>query len=122
MRPISALHLSLAALIILSAGCSSNKSKIEGTKWSSQAAVVKGVNAPAGALSLDFAKDGSLVYRAGPQTFTGKYSLGMGSNVTLKFEQDLAGRKVHVEKISIGGDQLTMTDSDGTQVTFNKVR
>jgi hypothetical protein len=120
MRSISALHLVLAALILVSTGCSSNKGKIEGTKWSSQAAVLKGVNAPAGLLKLEFGKDGKLVYRAGAQTFTGKYSLGMGPNVTLNLDQDLAGRKVHVEKVTISGNQLTMTDSDGTQITFDK--
>ena len=121
MRPVSALHLLVAALILVSAGCSSNKGKIEGTKWSSQAAYVKGVNAPAGFLRLDFAKDGSLVYRAGPQTFTGKYSLGLGPNVSLNFDRELAGMKVHVERVSIDGNHLTMTDSDGTEVSFNKV-
>jgi hypothetical protein len=120
MRPVSALHLVVATLILVSAGCSSNKGKIEGTKWSSQAAVVKGVNAPAGLLKLDFGKDGSLIYTAGPQRFTGKYSLGMGSNVTLNLDQELAGRKVHVEKVTISDNQLTMTDSDGTQISFNK--
>lgn len=120
MRPVSALYLVVVALALLSAGCSSNKGKIEGTKWSSQAGVVKGINLPPGTLHLSFGTDGSLVYTVGPQAYTGKYSLGMGPNVTFKFEQDLSGRKVHVEKLTISGTQLTMTDSDGTQLTFNK--
>lgn len=122
MRRFSVLHLVLAALILFSAGCSSNnKGKIEGTKWSSQAAVVKGVNAPAGILKLDFSKDGSVIYRAGTQTFTGKYSLGMGSYLTLNLDRELAGKKIHVEEVTINGNELTMTDLDGTHITFNKV-
>jgi len=34
----------------------------------------------------------------------------------------LAGRKNHVEKVVINGDRLTMTDSDGTQLTFDKTK
>ena len=36
-------------------------------------------------------------------------------------DRELAGRKVHVEQVIINGNQLTMIDSDGTQLTFNKV-
>jgi hypothetical protein len=104
-------------------GCkSNNKGKIEGTKWVSQATVQKGTNIPAGALQLEFSSDGKLVYRAGQQTFTGTYSLGMGDYVTLNLDQNLAGRKTHSEKVSISGDQLTMTDSDGTSLTFTKMK
>jgi hypothetical protein len=122
MRPAGTLRLVLLAALLLAAGCSSNKGKIEGTKWSSQAANVKGQALPAGALTLEFGSDGSLVYKAGPQTFKGTYSLGMGDNVTLKLDQELAGRKNHVEKVVINGDRLTMTDSDGTQLTFDKTK
>jgi hypothetical protein len=122
MRPAGTLRLVLLAALLLAAGCSSNKGKIEGTKWSSQDANVKGQALPAGALTLEFGSDGSLVYKAGPQTFKGTYSLGMGDNVTLKLDQELAGRKNHVEKVVINGDRLTMTDSDGTQLTFGKTK
>ena len=54
------------------------------------------------------------------QTYNGTYSLGMGDNVSFNFDQELEGRKTHVEKIRIDGDKLTMTDSDGTQVAFKK--
>jgi hypothetical protein len=120
MRSISARSLAVAALVLVSAGCSTNQGKIEGTKWSSQAGIVKGVNLPSGTMSLSFAKDGSLIFKAGPQTYTGKYSLGLGSYVTLNLDRELAGRKVHVEQVSINGNQLTMTDSDGTTLDFNK--
>jgi hypothetical protein len=46
----------------------------------------------------------------------------MGDNVTLNLDQELSGRKTHVEKVTISGDQLTMTDSDGTALTFKKVQ
>jgi hypothetical protein len=123
MRPVGTLRLVLLAALLLTAGCASNnKGKIEGTKWSSQAANVKGQSVPAGALTLEFGSDGSLVYKAGPQTFKGTYSLGMGDSVTLKLDRELAGRKNHVEKVVINGDRLTMTDSDGTQLMFDKTK
>ena len=100
---------------------SPNKGKIEG-KWSSVASTVKGQAVPEGFLKLEFGKDGSLVYSAGPITFKGTYSLGKGDSVTLKLDKELAGRKTHVEKVTIKGDRLTMTDSDGTGMTFKKVK
>jgi hypothetical protein len=85
---------------------------------------IKGQRVPAGALKLEFGKDGSLVYQAGPVTFRGTYSLGMGNNVTLKFDRELGdtGRKDHTEKIEINGDTLTMKDSDGQGGTFSRVK
>jgi len=122
MRSRHALHLILFVPLLFILGCSSNnKGKIEGTKWSSQAATVKGKSIPAGVLQLEFRSDGSMVYGVGPQAYTGRYSLGAGDSVTLNLDQDLAGRKVHSERISISGDLLTMTDSDGTQLTFKKM-
>jgi hypothetical protein len=46
----------------------------------------------------------------------------MGSTVTLNLDQEFNGRKVHAEKVVISGDQLTMTDSDGTELTFQKTK
>ena len=123
MRVKFVVQLALVAALVCSFGCSSkNKGKIEGTKWSSEAATVKGQPLPAGALSLDFASDGKLVYKAGPTTFTGTYSLGFGDTVTLNLDQELAGRKKHAQKVVINGDRLTMSDSDGTALTFKKVQ
>ena len=123
MRPIVVLRLACVGALLFTVGCSSqNKGKIEGTKWTSLASTVKGQSIPAGVLQLSFGKDGSIEYKAGPQTFTGTYSLGMGNTVTLNLNQELAGRKNHVEKIAINGDQLTMTDSDGSQMTFKQVK
>ena len=122
MRSTSILRLTLLTAILLTCGCkSNNKGKIEG-KWSSIASTVKGQAVPEGLLKLEFGTDGSLVYSTGPITFKGTYSLGMGDSVTLKLDKELAGRKTHVEKVSISGDRLTMTDSDGTAMTFKKVK
>lgn len=123
MRPVHALRLVLLLLIFGAVGCSSsNKGKIEGTKWSSIAATVKGQAVPSGTLQLEFGTDNKLVYRAGPQTFNGTYSLGSGDSLTMHLTQELAGRKDHTEKVAIVGDKLTMTDSDGTQISFDRIK
>ena len=115
--------LPLMAMVLFLTGCSSNnKGKIEGTKWSSNATTVKDKALPAGVLALEFAADGKLVYQAGPVRLTGTYSLGGGDSVTFNLDQDLAGRKNHVEKITISDNTLTMRDSDGTSVSFSKVK
>lgn len=110
------------AILLCVVGCSSNKGKIEGTKWTSTAATIKGQSIPAGALVLEFRGDGGLTYKAGLLTFTGTYSLGSGNSVTLKLNQELAGRKNHTESIEITGDSLVMTDTDGTQVKFVRAK
>jgi hypothetical protein len=102
-------------------GASSNKGKIEGTKWNSLEAIVKGNKIPAAALKLEFSKDGKLVYQAGAARFTGTYVLGEGETVTFHLDQELAGRKDHIEKVAIRGTRLVMTDADGTSLTFKKV-
>jgi hypothetical protein len=123
MRPVVVPHLLFAALLLFSFGCSSsNKGKIEDTKWTSQAATVKGETLAAGARYLEFKKDGKMVYTTGGQPHTGTYSLGLGPTVTFNLEKDLDGRKVHPEKIVIEDDRLTLTESDGSEVTFQSVR
>ena len=124
MRPARLVQGALCLALLCALGCSSNKGKIEGTKWSSLAGTVKGQAFPDGIVGLEFGNDMKLVYKIGPMTYTGTYSLGMGSNVTLKLDQELpgTGRKDHVEKVTIDGDKLTMTDSDGTTLSFRKVQ
>lgn len=124
MRLPSVIRLAVVAFLVCGvAGCNSNnKGKIEGTKWSSQATTIKGNAIPAGALTLEFTRDGKVTYTAGPMTYTGKYSLGWGDTVTLRLDQDLAGSKTHRERVTIANDQLTMRDSDGTSLTFDKVK
>jgi len=122
MRARNALGLVLVASALLSSGCSSsNKGKIEGTKWTSQATTVKKKAIPGGALNLEFTTDGRVVYRVAAQTFTGKYTLGMGDRVTLHLDQALSNGKVHSEKIVINGTSMTMTDPDGTTISFTKL-
>jgi hypothetical protein len=120
MRFFPLAHVMLIGVLLVASGCSSNKGKIEGTKWTSVASNVKGKEFPAGTLVLEFGSDKKLVYKTPVGTFTGTYSLGMGDNVTLNLDTELAGRKQHVEKVKIEGDKLTMTDSDGTAMSFVK--
>lgn len=101
---------------------SRNKGKIEGTKWTSIPSVVKGKNLPGGILGLEFGKDGTLTYRIVKMSFQGSYIVGGANRVTLFLEEPLAGSKTHVEDITVDGDRLTMTDSDGTALTFEKER
>jgi hypothetical protein len=115
-------YLLLAVLLVFSFGCSSNKGKIEGTKWISEATTMKGVAVPAGIMQLEFGSDGALVSRVGGETFTGRYSLGAGDLVTFNFDKEQAGRKSHAEKISVNGESLTMTDSDGTKLIFKSMK
>ncbi len=111
----------LGALVGGAPALSDNRGKIEGTKWSSLPGTVKGQNLPGGVLKLDFAKGGKLVYRAGMKTMTGTYSLRVRDRVALKLDEKLAGVRSHTEKVVVDGDRLTMTDSDGTTLTFERV-
>lgn len=116
-----AVIICLLALFLV--GCSSNnKGKIEGTKWSSKKTEMDGIELPAGALTLEFSEDGSLAYTAGPEVYKGKYTLMPGDSVKFVLDKELGGRKDHVEKIVVTGDELTMTDSDKTSLTFTKVK
>jgi hypothetical protein len=110
-----------AALIVVVAGCSGNKGKIEGTNWVSQEATVKGQELPAGARQLQFHKDGHLLFVANAKPYKGSYALGMGPAVTFTFEEDWEGRKIHPEKVVIDGDHLVLTGADGSEIPFQKV-
>ncbi len=115
----------VVALALLSAfGCSSNnKGKIEGTKWSSKAGTVKGTSIPAGMLKLEFTTDGKMTYTIAGTPNTGTYSLGMGDTVNWNFDRDLGDtkRKRHAQKCVIKGNIMTVSDSDGTSLDFEKV-
>lgn len=119
MRSMSALRFALVMVLALTLGCSSNnKGKIEGTKWQSELGVVKNNQIPAGFIALEFTADGNLVYAAGPDVYRGTYSFGMGNYVTFKLDRELAGRKVHAQKIEVEEGKLKLIDSDGTTLTF----
>ena len=122
MRPAGTLRLALVAVTILTCGClSNNKGQIEGTKWTSLAGTIKGNPTPPGAMEVEFMNDGTLHATRGMRQLTGTYSLGTGDSVVLNLGEELNGRKQHAEMIAINGDRLTMTDSDGTMITFSKV-
>jgi hypothetical protein len=112
--------LPVLLLVLGLCGCaSSNKGRIEGTKWAGK--TVKGQSLPAGSVRIEFSKDGKVVYYVSPKTYTGTYELGMADYVTLNFDQEIMGRKSHVELILIKDKELTMVDSDGTTVVFTKI-
>lgn len=115
-------RLALAAALVVTVGCfSSNKGKIEGTNWLSQAATVKGEALPPGACQLQFDPSGQMSYRIGARTYKGIYALGMGPAITFTLEEEMEGRKIHPEKLVIDGEQLTLTSADGSSLTFQKV-
>jgi len=119
------IFAALLTLVVL-AGCNSNnKGKIEGTKWSSKPTTVKGKTLPAGALKLEFTKDGKVTYTIqqlmGTIVYSGTYNLGFGDYVTLNFDEELGGHKKHRQEIVIDGNNLTMSDTDGTSIKFSKV-
>jgi hypothetical protein len=111
---------------------SNNKGKIEDTKWTSLKATITlkdelkedKIELPAGALKLEFGKDGKVTYRTGSQVYSGTYTLGDGDMVTLNFEMKLGDSKEHKETITIDKDKesLTMTDKDGTSLKFEKAK
>lgn len=121
--------LLLVPLVCLMGCTSENKGKIEGTRWRSEAGSVTShspvtsgrvVHLQEGYMELDFQNDGGLFYIIGGKLYTGKYTLGMGNVVILRLEEPLAGLKTHSEKIVIEGKRLTMTDTDGTTLAFQK--
>ena len=112
----------LAVVCVALAGCSSNnKGKIEGTKWVSISQKVNGQQLAEGALALEFKSDGGLVYKAGPNTYTGKYTLGSGDRVNMHLDQELGGRKSHHQTVKVNGSEMDVIDWDGTSAKFKKV-
>jgi hypothetical protein len=103
---------------LFSTGCggSNLKAKIEGTKWLSESGTADGKEVGEGTLYLEFAKDGTLYFVTITQTFKGTYTVGSGDQVTFNFDKEVSGKKSHVEKISISGERLTLSDSKGTVV------
>ena len=122
MRFVSRARWALAAaLLVAVAGCSGNKGKIEGTKWVSQTATVKGQELPPGARQIHFDKDGHLLFIANAKPYKGSYALGMGPAVTFTLEEDWQGRKIHPEKVIVEGDRLVLTDADGSEIPFQRI-
>jgi hypothetical protein len=116
----------VAALAI--AGCeSTNKGKIEGTKWTSNAVTIHGQKLSSGKCELEFYKDGAMDFTATDpngyrKVFTGRYALTVGDLVVITFDQEVAGMKTHTERVSITKGELTMIDSDGTKLVFSRLK
>jgi hypothetical protein len=121
MRPAFLARMALAAALVVAAGCSDNKGKIEATTWTSTAITDKGEDIPAGARRLQFGKDGHLFYTIHGRHYRGNYALGMGPAVTFTMDEDLDGRKIQAHKVVIDGNQLSLTDADGKVLTFEKI-
>jgi hypothetical protein len=111
----------MATFVVVAAGCSSNKGKVEETTWMSTAMTENGVEIPAGARRLQLQRDGQLFYTISGKLYRGNYALGMGPAVTFTLDEDMDGRKIHPYKLVISGDQLTLTGADGKVVTFDKL-
>jgi hypothetical protein len=122
MRASPVIQFVLFASVLSLCGCASNnKGKIEGTKWSSLRATKENASLPAGTLKMEFHSDGKLVYQLSRQTYLGTYSLGSGDSVTMTFERAVSGRKSHTGKIKIVDNQMTVTESDGSSILFEKI-
>jgi uncharacterized protein (TIGR03066 family) len=52
----------------------------------------------------------------------GTYELGSGDTMELHFNEKFGGSKDHSQIIQIKGDELTMSDPNGTKATFKKVK
>jgi len=121
MRSAFLARLALIATIVVAAGCSSNKGKVEETTWTSLATTEQGEEVPAGARRLQFQRDGQLFYTISGKLYRGNYALGMGGAVTFTLDEEMDGRKIHPFKVVVAGDQLTLTGADGKVVTFEKI-
>jgi hypothetical protein len=118
-------RLTVLLALAFTVGClSENRGKLEGTRWSSLAATFETprgkIRRPNGYVELHFHTDGSLYFIIQGKLRTGKYTLGMGNAVTLYLDEPVAGMKTHTETVTINGDRLTMTDTDGTSLTFRR--
>jgi hypothetical protein len=123
MRVSSLARFAVLAAVLCIVGCNSNnKGKIEGTKWSSQSMSVKGQTIPAGSIKFEFTTDGKMTYKILETPYTGRYSLGSGDYVTLHLDQPLEGSKTHRQRIIIRGDTLQLIDTDGTSITFDRMK
>jgi hypothetical protein len=117
MKSLRAVLWVLLVPVLFGIGCgSNNKGKIEGTKWSSEKGTADGKEVGEGELYLEFTKDGKLYLVTPTDTVKGTYTVGSGDQVTFDFDKEVSGKKSHVEKISISGERLTMTDSKGSVV------
>jgi hypothetical protein len=116
LSPIIFVCLTLPGL-----GCGSkNAGLLEGTRWVSLEATVKGFVQPAGHTVIEFRRDGSFLYQVAGIRHAGQFDLGRGDLVTIKLDKELDGRQLIVARVTVDGDTLTLSDPDGTAVRFRK--
>src|SRR5262249_51646082 len=56
------------------------------------------------------------------QTVFAALGLGSGDTVELHLDEEFGGSKHHAMAMQIKGDELTMSDPDGTKATFKKMK
>jgi hypothetical protein len=99
------------------------KGKIEGTKWSSlELTLSGGQRLAAGSLTIEFGKDGTWKYTAGPIVITGTYELQRGDKIAFFLTESPTGTTEHEGTIVIAGDKLTHTDKDGHVSEFERAK
>lgn len=91
-------------------------------KWSSKAGTVKGNEIPAGTLKLEFTKDGKMTYNTPVGDFVGTFKIEKDDKVVWEFTKELGGSKRHEQKCVVKGDKLTVSDTDGTTLDFDRVK
>lgn len=123
MNALPATWLLMFAFLLFTVGCTSGttKAKLEGTKWESENATIDGKEFEEGAYYLEFEKGDKLIYGPVGGTLEGTYSVGSGNQVTFTFKEEVAGKKSHVEMITVAGDRLTLSDAKGT-INFTRIR
>jgi uncharacterized protein (TIGR03066 family) len=110
-----------AGVLLLLSGCSSNNTgKIVG-KWEMTSG-----RPPGASESWEFTADGKVSVNmsigARHKLLKGTYTLGSGDTVDLHLDEEFGGSKHHSMAMQIKGEELTMSDPDGTKATFKKVK
>jgi hypothetical protein len=99
------------------------KDHLPGTKWESQGTVTAGY-APQGTLTIDFKPDGAILIDVGSHTVRGKYFCNKDNELVLNLDGAFNGRRIWNYELLIhaDGNHLTLTDPDGAQLHFTKVK
>jgi uncharacterized protein (TIGR03067 family) len=111
-------------LLVLTRMPSTNKGKLEGTKWANIAGkiTIKGVeqDLPGDLIHLDFRPDGTFVFTYPGASRGGEYHLLSGDYMTMRFDEELEGQRDHRQKVVIKEGRLALIDSDGTTLHFRQ--